>query len=184
MFTIEEHIDDLVRHLNLVRDACLLMGKRLICEGEEEKNQDKINLGIKIIARGFNHDPTKFFGIEFDFLHAGSDIPIEKLNSAIKQHTVTNDHHVEYWGSIENMPKECIAEMVCDCYARGQERGTNTRQWFLEEAVPKYNIDTDSKQWKWIQECLNLLLQTSFNDDLSIEQLKPKKKKELVKVKK
>jgi hypothetical protein len=36
MLTVEEHLENLVRHIELVREAGLLLGKRLIRQGEEE----------------------------------------------------------------------------------------------------------------------------------------------------
>src|SRR5262245_23535192 len=130
--TPEQHIDDLVRHINLVRDACLLLGKRLMAEG-------RTDFGRLLIAHGFVHDASKFHGIEWDYLHAGQDVPADELELAIRQHTRTNPHHAEYWGGVENMPEISVAEMVCDWYARSQEFGTDLRVWIREVAVIRYN---------------------------------------------
>jgi len=155
IYTTEQHIDDLLRHLGLVREACCLLGGRLMDRGETD-------FGRLLIARGHIHDASKFHGIEWDYLHVGDSVNEGMLKLAIKQHTTTNSHHPEYHGGIHNMPKLDIAEMVCDCYARGQEHGTNIREWFTKSAVQKYNIDLESKQWTSIQQYLDLLLQTGF----------------------
>ena len=155
MLTVEEHIDNLVRHIELVREATLLLGKRLMAEGRKE-------FGRILIGRGFVHDASKFYGVEFEYLHAGSDVPKDKLELAVKQHTATNDHHPEFWGSFANMPEICIAELACDLYARSQEFGTSLRQWIKDVAVDKYKIDINGEQYKWLNHFVDLLLVDHF----------------------
>src|SRR6185369_7717232 len=99
MLTVEDHLNNLVRHIELVREACLLLGKRLISE------EGRKEFGRILIGNGFVHDASKFAGIEWEYLHAGKDVPKEKLELAIRQHTLTNPHHPEYWGGFENMPE-------------------------------------------------------------------------------
>ena len=152
---INDHLDNLIRHIDLVRENCILLGKRLIAQGRKD-------FGRLLIANGFIHDQSKFFGIEWQYLHVGPDVEKEHLRDAISQHTSVNTHHPEYWGGIENMPEIAVAEFVCDCYSRAQEFGTNLREWLTEEAVDKYKIDLEGDQWKWIQNFTNLLLQDSF----------------------
>jgi hypothetical protein len=155
MYTLEEHLDNLIRHINLVRDACILLGKRYIAQGKKD-------FGRLLIRRGFIHDASKFEGIEWDFLHCGPDVNPTDLQLAIKQHTRTNSHHPEHSGGIENMSPLDLAEMCCDWYARAQEFGTDLRHWVTSEAVSRFNIDLKSEQWTFIQECLSLLVQDSF----------------------
>ena len=52
MLTAEQHLDNLLRHKELVLDACVLLGKRLIA-------QDRQELGRTLIANGFTHDASK-----------------------------------------------------------------------------------------------------------------------------
>ena len=150
-----EHLNNLTRHINLVRDACELLGRRLIEKGEE-------NLGIQLIARGYKHDVSKFFGPEWDFLHNGTNVPDKELKYAINCHQSGNDHHPEFWGGIEEMPRVAIAEMVADWYARGQEFGTSLRDWIDETAVERYNINKRGKHYKWIKEFVDILLFNTF----------------------
>jgi hypothetical protein len=152
---LNDHLDNLTRHINLVRDACLLLGKRFINRGQPE-------FGLNLIRRGFQHDVTKFIGIEWDFLHNGSDIPVEDLRRAISQHQKTNDHHPEYWGKIEEMPEIAIAEMVCDWYARAQEFGTGLRDWITTQALPRYQLDPDAEACRSIKKYVDLLLEDHF----------------------
>jgi hypothetical protein len=151
----DDHLNNLVRHLDLVRDACLLLGKRLMAHGE-------IEFGRILVSRGYQHDASKFSGIEWDYLHAGPDVDKEKLAMAIDQHVRTNSHHPEYWGGINQMPRIAVAEMVCDWYARSQEFGTSLREWIKEDATPRFKITQDHEQSQWISRFLDLLLQDSF----------------------
>jgi len=139
-----EHLDNLVRHIDLVRGACLLLGKRLIGQG-------RVEFGRILIARGFEHDVSKFSSIEWDYLHAGQNVPRDQLDMAIRQHVRTNSHHPEYWGGIENMPEIAVAEMVCDWYARSQEFGTGLREWITSEAVERFQIDVAGEGYAWVQ---------------------------------
>jgi hypothetical protein len=155
MLTPEQHIENLVQHIDAVRRNCLLLGRRLMAQGRPE-------FGRLVIARGFIHDASKFFGIEWDYLHAGRDVPHELLDLAIKQHTLTNQHHPEYWGGFESMPEIAVAEMVCDWYARSQEFGTDLRSWIRDVAVEKYDIDTSGERYRWVQCFVDVLLEDHF----------------------
>jgi hypothetical protein len=160
MFSPEEHLDDLVRHIERVRANCLLLGKRLMASG-------RVDFGRLLIAQGFIHDASKFHGIEWDYLHTGPDVAREPLELAIEQHRRTNPHHPEFWGGLEHMPEISVAEMVCDWYARAQEFGTDLREWIDTEAVPKYRIDTTGQQYQWIQGFLEVLLRSAFGRSAS-----------------
>jgi len=155
MLSTEEHLDNLVRHIELVREACILLGKRLMAEGRKE-------FGRILISKGFVHDASKFSGIEWEYLHAGRDVPKEKLELAVQQHVRTNPHHPEYWGGFENMPEIYIAEMVCDWYARAMEFGTGLREWIRTTAIERYQIDTDGDRYKWLIKFVDTLLLDHF----------------------
>jgi len=151
----EPHLDALIRHLGLVRDACIRLGKRLIAQGRP-------NLGRLLIARGFVHDASKFHGIEWEYLSKEKDVPAELRDLAIEHHRQTNDHHPEHWGGFAHMPQVCVAEMACDLYARSQEFGTDLRQWIRETGVPRYEIDLSSPQALWLGEFVEMLLGKPF----------------------
>lgn len=151
-----EHLNNLVRHIDLVRENCLLLGRRLIESGEEE-------LGVRIVERGYKHDISKFSGLEFKYLHNGPDTPKKELELAIQEHQSQNDHHPEFFhDGISDMTREAVCEMTCDWYARSQEFGSSLREWIEDTAIEKYNINKRSKQYKWIKDALDLLLQDSF----------------------
>lgn len=160
MFTYEQHLENLVRHIELVKNACLLLGKRLIDKGRRE-------FGRILIANGFVHDASKFSGVEWEYLHAGPDVPKDKLELAIHQHVTTNQHHPEYWGGIEQMPEIAVAEMVTDWYARSTEFGSGLRDWIKSTAVSRFKIDVNGEQYAWINSCVNLLLEDSFSRNTS-----------------
>jgi hypothetical protein len=156
MFTLEEHLDDLIRHIDLVQAAGILLGKRLITAGRPD-------FGRLIIAKVYGgHDESKFYGIEWQLLHKGPGFAYSEIQPAVKQHHETNAHHPEYWGGFENMPEIAVAEMVCDWYARSQELGTGLREWIRDEAIPRYGIDMEGEQYRWVQRFVDLLLQTRF----------------------
>jgi Family of unknown function (DUF5662) len=155
VFTAEEHLDNLVRHIDLVRQGGVLLGRRLVARGQKE-------FGRILIGNVYVHDASKFSGIEWDYLHAGKDVPRDKLDLAVKQHVTTNSHHPEYWGGFENMPDIAIAEMVCDWYARAMEFGTGLRDWIAETAVDKFKIKLNSPEYKKVQEFVGILLEDSF----------------------
>ncbi len=151
----DDHLDNLVRHIERVREACLMLGKRLIAQGRE-------HFGRMLIARGFVHDASKFYGIEWDYMHMGPNVSEASKQLAIDHHRRTNDHHPEFWGGIESMPEIAVAEMVCDWYARGQEFGTDLRAWIRQEAVTRYSLSVDGLHYAWIESFVNLLLAKPF----------------------
>lgn len=156
MFSVEQHLDDLLGHIERVQVNCRVVGQRLIDEGQ-------IDFGWMLIARGHVHDKSKFFGIEREFLHRGDvDIDKQMLAAAIRQHVATNSHHPEFHGGFHSMPELDTAEMVCDCAARAQEFCTDLRKWYNENAIPKYKIDVTSVQWLWTTKYINILLKSSF----------------------
>ena len=150
----------LTRHIRNVEDNCLLLGEKLILNGE-------IELGQHLIANGFVHDASKFSGIEWDYL---SILPSKeeetklKLKMAIQQHQKTNLHHVEHWNKIENMPEVYLAEFCCDIKARSEEFGTDLRQWINETATKKYNFTKEEDVYKKIMKYVNLLCSDPFKE--------------------
>jgi hypothetical protein len=153
--TADEHIDQLVRHIGLVRDACLRLGKRLMALGRAE-------FGRLLIARGFVHDASKFLGIEWAYLRTDGSVPDMAKQLAIDHHRQTNAHHPEYWGGIENMPEIAVAEMVCDWYARSQEFGTDLREWVRTEAMARYKMKPGDEAHRWATAFIDLLLDRPF----------------------
>lgn len=156
MFTDEEHIDNLVRHIELVQAAGKLMAKRLMKQGRKDFAQ-------LLLARVYQHDVSKFYGIEWSFLHVGPGVDKEMLKYAVEQHQATNSHHPEYHGGMEFMNEHDVAEMVCDWYARAQEFGTDLRKWIAESAIDRYKISIHSHVYEWIKQYVDMLLQSSFS---------------------
>lgn len=142
-------IEIITNHIDKVRNNCLKLGKLLISENDP--------MGIRLIELGYCHDNSKFIGIEFEHLWYGSPFFLE----ALETHQLNNKHHPEYWGGINLMPELYIAEMVCDCWARAQEFGTDIRDWFFNTAKYKYDINEDTMQK--IEYYLNLALTPKFN---------------------
>jgi len=158
MYSQEKHLDNLLRHKELVKDAAILLGKRLMEAGKSE-------LGRQIIVRGYSHDSSKFRGVEWEYLHAGNDVPKDELSRAIAQHQCFNEHHPEFWGGMEYMDQVSIGELCCDWYARAQEFGTNLREWIKTAANGRFHIESCHKQKEWMDEFINILLEDAFVRD-------------------
>jgi hypothetical protein len=154
------HLRTVIRHIKLVQDATQLLGERLIDQGE-------LKLGRQLIAKGLCHDQSKFTGIEWKALvrvEDGSDeISKTMLVEAWEQHVSTNDHHPEFWkNGINDMPQICIAEMVCDWFARSQEMGTDLRAWIKETASAKYDMSLKGRAYKQVKYFVDMLLDPQF----------------------
>lgn len=158
MFSTEKHLDNLLRHKELIKDAAILIGKRLIEQGRPE-------LGRAVISRGFAHDNSKFFGIEWQYLHNGPDVEPDDIKQAIKHHHTLNRHHPEFYeNGIVDMSEEDIYEMACDFYARAEEFGTDLRSWINTTAKEKFAVTDNSPQFIWLNTAIDLLLEKSFVD--------------------
>lgn len=152
----EQHLDSLLHHISTVRSAGVRLGKRLMAAG-------RLDFGRLVIATTDKHDNTKFFGIEWEFMHRPKGT-VNKfdLDRAIRQHQLTNRHHPEFHGGFDCMDELDVAEFVCDVYARSTEFGTNVREWIEEKAVARYSIDVNGQRYAWLQTFLNLLLDEPF----------------------
>lgn len=156
MNLIEKRIDNLLKHISHVRENCEVIAYKLIEQG-------KNNLAIQLIANAQIHDNSKFYGIEWEFLHPEiKERNEEMFYMAVKQHVTNNQHHPEYWGSIHLMPSVYIAEMCSDWAARSSEFGNDIYQWIENKAFQKYNFDKDSDVYKEIQYYLGLLFEKAF----------------------
>jgi hypothetical protein len=153
-------IKSITRHIRNVEDNCLILGERLILQGD-------IDLGKQLIANGFIHDASKFYGIEFEYLALNN--PTEEANKlkkkmAIQHHNTTNLHHAEAWpGGIENMPDVYLAELVCDIKARSEEFGTSLMDYIDEEGIKHWSITKDTTTYKKIVTFVELLCDQPFN---------------------
>src|SRR4051812_1817351 len=88
-------IRSITRHIRNVEDNCFILGEKLILAGE-------VDLGRHLVAHGFVHDASKFYGIEWESIVPGlSSESVEnkaiKTKLAISNHNTTNSHHPEYW---------------------------------------------------------------------------------------
>lgn len=149
-----DRINRLIRHIRGVQDNAQILGERLMSRGE-------FNLGKTLIANSFLHDNSKFFGSEWDFLSVDTnDVSSDELKIGIKQHNRTNRHHPEFYdGGIHDMPKEYVAELVCDWKARSSERGTSLESWILEEGTKRFNFTKNDAVYNTIKNFMSLLLE-------------------------
>lgn len=156
-------MNKLLRHVENVREGCILIGTQLIELGEEDN-------GRKLVANGHAHDHSKFFGIEWDYLNDGA-WPIAHateqdehlFRAAVKQHVTTNPHHPEFWaGGIHEMTRVYLAEMVCDWRARASEQGTCIWEWIKGGAATKFGYTTRGRVYREIQSLLGMILEKKF----------------------
>jgi hypothetical protein len=145
-------LSSIIRHIQKVEDNCNQLARKL--------QSEDFKLALRLIQLGRIHDASKFDDFEFEHLQDRND-PL--FLEALKIHHSKNPHHPEYWNNIHDMPDEYLAEMVCDCAARGQEFGTNVREWFVTSATVKYNFEMTDATGQKILKFLNLLLTPSFS---------------------
>jgi len=157
---MDSHIDEQKRlqllwiHIHHVEDNCKIIADALIHNSEFE-------LAKELMRNAHIHDASKFEGIEWEHLNGWRD-PL--FPEAIKHHVTTNPHHPEYWGSIHEMKRIYIPEMISDWSARNSEMRTTKSliQWIEEEATQRYNFSPTDKIYKEIYHFLNLLLEPAF----------------------
>jgi hypothetical protein len=149
-------LHNLLRHVGNVQREAVLLAERLQDNGE-------FDFAKQLLARSLQHDGSKFFGIEWEHLHG--DIKEKKPEVfllAAQQHTQTNPHHPEYWQEIQNMPRICIAEMVCDWKSRSDEFGNDIRDWIKERGSKQYKFSLQGSVYKTIKEFVDILLDPPF----------------------
>jgi hypothetical protein len=157
-----DKIRAIARHIRNVQDNCLLLGEKLIANGELE-------LGKQLIANGFEHDLSKFRGIEFEFMAPGTLSEEEgaklKLKLAIQQHNTTNKHHPENWAkAINDMPDVFLAEMVCDWKSRSEEFGTALRDWIDITATKKWNFVKNDEIYERVMKYVDMVCEKPFTE--------------------
>jgi len=146
----------LMRHIQNVQRECLLLAERLMENGE-------VDFARHLIANSMGHDNTKFFGIEWDYLHTDiKDNESDKFLLAATQHVTTNAHHPEFWFCISNMPRIYLAETVCDWKSRSDEFGNDIKEWIKDQGVKKYGFSLKGQVYKSIKEFVDMLLDPPF----------------------
>ncbi len=151
----ENAINTIIRHIRRVEDNCNLLAKRL--------HDEDFALALKLIQQGRIHDASKFDHFEFKYLGNFEVVKPPEFIEALRVHHAKNPHHPEYWyHGIHGMSDSYLAEMVCDCHARGQEFGTDTREWFYNQATVKYGFTMEDPCGQKIEKYLNLLLTKPF----------------------
>lgn len=148
----EKQLQIIIRHKELVIEGAKTLSKRLMEQGETD-------LAIQLLKNSYDHDNSKFSGIEWVYLKRDEEF----LKIAHIQHITTNPHHPEYYpGGIKDMPPARLAEFVCDIYARSSEFGTDLRNWLKETALKRYNFSAQGKTYKAIKKFVDLLLEDPF----------------------
>ncbi len=149
----EERLQSIIRHKLFVEDACSLIVKHIYKTEHDER------FARQLTANAFSHDNSKFIGVEW--LHLDSENK-DLRSIAIQHHVSHNEHHPEYWGEIENMPRLYLAEMVADWYARSSEFADGLVVWVKGTAAPKYGFSLKGRVYKDIKYFLDILLNSTF----------------------
>ena len=147
-----------VRHIRNVQQAAELLSDKLVALGE-------FDFAKTLIANAFLHDSSKLLSpLEWEYLHDENKITDPDLFSmAWKNHVETNPHHPEFWGNdANNIPRICLAELVCDLHARSSEMGTDLRSFVKDKFLPKYNMSIHGKKYKEMKYFIDLLLEPKF----------------------
>lgn len=151
-----EKIELILAHIKKVESNLQFVAKHLIKESDSH-----LELVLKLLQLSREHDVSKFDLYEFKHLSA-EFVGTKKFKIALNLHHEKNPHHPEHFASIHNMPDEYIAEMVCDCFARGQEFGTNVLDWFANQGTKKYNFEMTDEIGKKIQYFISILTKNKF----------------------
>lgn len=146
---LRETLDRLIRHLDLVKHACEVMGKRVIRTGD-------VDFGLRVIAIGRMHDISKFNSDEW------SGFCVKFDPDVLAVHYSRNPHHPEFYdGDIRQMPKERLWELVADVWARSVELGGDVRA-YLFSVLPGFD-DRSNKEnnrvWCELETALTFLLE-------------------------
>jgi hypothetical protein len=149
-----KHLQGIIRHVDNVRTGAKLLGEHMFEQGD-------MDMARLLVQKVSSHDASKFVGVEWEHLRPGCDTS-EEFKMALKQHQLTNDHHPEHWGGVKNMPNICLAEMVCDFYARSIEFGTDLRAYIKDGFMPKHNFTSKTKVYQQIKKFVDLILEEPF----------------------
>lgn len=151
-----KYLEDVLRHIELVQQNCLVLAKKLIEDG-------KSLLGRALIQNSLRHDASKLIGMEWKYMklfHEKAKLNKTEQTSlaqAVEHHSFTNEHHPEHWGTIHNMPELYLIEMVCDWLSRANEFGTDLRQWIDEEATKRFNFKKTDPVYNIILKYVDML---------------------------
>lgn len=146
-----EKVEIILSHIKKVESHMQKLAKLYLPEDKD--------FALGLLQRSRTHDVSKFDWFEFDNLWPDSP----QFEKALKEHREGNSHHVEYHKrGLKGMSNVDIAEMVCDCFARSNEFGTDIRKWFEEEATKRYGFEMNDEEGKYITEVLDLLLSPKF----------------------
>lgn len=152
-----ERITKLKRHIHLVQESASILCDYWL-------KHDEPVLAHELAANAFIHDASKFKGIEWIYLHDDvKDVSPDLFQAAWHQHVMTNGHHPEYWGGIEEMPTVYLAEWVCDVKARSAEFGTDLREWIKDKATERFDFSVKGKTYKEIKTLLDIILEKPFS---------------------
>ena len=89
----------------------------------------------------------------------------DDIKAAIVHHVTHNSHHPEYWSNdyrgfetsdpchVNDMPEDCVVEMICDWKAMSEERGNTPRDWYNKTKDTRWIFDDKTNMLinKWLK---------------------------------
>jgi hypothetical protein len=151
-----KYLEDVLRHVQLVQQNCLVLAKKFIEEGNSL-------LGRTLVQNSMSHDASKLIGMEWQCMKLHSEktrlnkSEQQLLAQAVQHHSFTNEHHPEHWGTIHDMPEIYLIEMVCDWKARATEFGTDLRKWIEDDATKRFAFKKSDDVYDRIAQYVDML---------------------------
>lgn len=151
-------------HINKVKKAWIIMkGKSDILNYINDISHNRVTIDI-IDSFIDKHDLSKYSEEEFD-AYRKNFFPIDKAEKkeneadfklALQHHYDNNRHHWQYWSErnlINEMPLECVIEMLCDHIAMGMKFGNTALEYYEKN---KNNMVIGDKQRQWYLDIANM----------------------------
>lgn len=153
-------LDPLIRHIRSVQENALVLGEKLIKNGD-------VDLGQKLIANSFIHDNSKFFSPEFEELTdnqiANNESSKLRFKMALASHLSKNMHHPEFWtGGIKAMNLVYLLELLCDWKSRSEQFGTSLIEYINGPAMKRFDFDKNDEVYKTLIKYHDLLCEKPF----------------------
>ena len=150
-------------HISLVKHFADILADYLESKGESEK--DDANL-LRIDAS--MHDASKFSESEKDgyiwinaYYNLGIDYPSKKekklADKAWEHHQKFNNHHPEFWGNCNRMPKYIVAHMIADWKSMEYINPDSMKLFDFWNQVGKVKYKWDIDHIYWIEDFINVL---------------------------
>jgi hypothetical protein len=149
-----EQLDDVLTHIENVRDNAIRVAKHLM-------EEDEGLFARQLVVRALQHDLDKFFGNAWTYMRKGAK-PSQKLTQAVEGHSALHGHHPQHHDSIHSMSDLDIAEMACDWAARSKEQGTSIWEWIEGPAMERFGFKKSDPVYSKIAKYTKMIFDPQF----------------------